>query len=227
MLSYNSLGEIINTSDIVGLKLKGHTWSVMGDSISVPNLNDVNVKYWNYINNRVGGMTIYNYGVSAERITNFTQRYANMHYSDIITVFGGVNDWGQNNPTPLGTITDSTNATFYGALNILCNGLETTFPQSLIIFITPLGSNGFNSWPTDKNSLNLSIYDYAKAIINVCAKFKIPVVDACSNSLLNPQVPNVKSNCFVDGLHLNTKGHEILSELIKHEMIKHYIPTLE
>lgn len=153
-------------------------------------------------------------------------RYQNMNYSDIITVFGGVNDWGQNNPTPLGTIDDTGTSTFYGALNTLCTGLLTEFPLSLIIFITPLGNNGFGSFPTDKNSLGLSIYDYTDAIIACCAKYKIPVLDICRNSMLNPQFAGLKEAYFYDGLHLNPKGHEVLSYLIESEMLKHYIPVV-
>lgn len=206
-------------------RLNGHSWSVMGDSISQDDTY-TSTQYWDWINSRVGEMTIYNYGISGQRITTFATRYANMHYSDIITVFGGVNDWGQANPTPLGETTDSTNSTFYGALNVLCAGLLSTFPQSLIIFVTPLGNNGWGTWPTDKNSLGLTIYDYANAIKEVCAFYKIPVVDACTNSLLNPQISEIKADCFVDGLHLNTHGHEVLSFLIEDEMLKHYVPTI-
>lgn len=208
-------------------RLKGHSWSVLGDSISHPGLNNVNDKYWVWINQRVGGMSIYNYGVSGTRITNFTQRYDQMHYSDIITVFGGVNDWGQTNPTPMGAITDTTNDTFYGALDILCKGILTTFPKSTVIFITPLGNKGFgSSFAEEENSLGLTIYDYADAILEVCGNYKIPVIDACRSSLLNPYISPIKTECFVDGLHLNTHGHEVLSWLIEDEMLKHYIPSI-
>ena len=150
-----------------------------------------------------------------------------MHYSDIITVFGGVNDWGQQDPTLLGTNSDTTNDTFYGALNILCNGLLTTFPKSTIIFLTPLGNKGFSqSFYEDENSLGLTIYDYADAILSVCSKYKIPVIDTCRNSLLNPYISEIKTECFIDGLHLNEHGHEIISFLIENELLKHYIPTL-
>lgn len=221
-----------NQLDILGdteFRLKGHSWSILGDSIStdigtIPGVN--NIKYWVWINERVGGMDVYNYGVSGTRVTNFTQRYSDMHYSDIITVFGGVNDWGQSGPTPLGEFGDTTNSTFYGALDILCSGILTTFPKSLVIFITPLGNGGFSNWPTDENSLGLTIYDYADAIINVCAKYKIPVIDACRSSLLNAKIEAIKTECFKDGVHPNNHGHEVLSWLIEDEMLKHYIPSI-
>lgn len=221
-------GNVLNLTSESALCLKGHSWSVLGDSISTPNLNNVSKKYWAWINERSEGMDIHNYGISGTRITNFSQRYNQMYYSDIITVFGGVNDWGQPDPTPLGTITDTTNDTFYGALDILCKGLLTNYPKSTVIFFTPLGNKGFspNYFYEETNSLGLTIYDYADAILNVCGKYKIPVVDTCRNSLLNPYIPEIKVECFVDGLHLNEHGHEILSFIIESEMLKHYIPTI-
>ncbi|EOP56123.1 hypothetical protein IKQ_01340 [Bacillus cereus VDM053] len=48
-------------------------------------------------------------------------RYANMtDDADIITVFGGTNDYG--NTVTLGTINSVDTGTFDGALNILCAG---------------------------------------------------------------------------------------------------------
>lgn len=223
---YDIDGNVLEVSEEIESKLKGHSWSVLGDSISTPGANNVNKKYWVWINERVGGMTIYNYGVSGNRITQFTQRYSQMNYSDIITVFGGVNDWGQTDPTPLGQMGDTANSTFYGALDILCEGLLTTYPMSEIIFLTPLGNNGFPNFAVDTNSLGLTIYDYTDAIIDVCGNYKIPVVDTCRNSLLNPYIPQIKTDCFVEGLHLNEHGHKILSYLMEDEMLKHYIPTV-
>lgn len=204
-------------------KLRGHTWSLMGDSITDDSTSlGVFDQYFNFISARVGRVQTYNYGASGERITQMAARYNALNYSDIITVFGGVNDWGLTPPTPLGTIEDTTLDTFYGALNVLCAGLQTMFPRSLIMFITPLGDNGFFE-SNDENSLGLTVYDYADAIKDVCAKYKIPVCDACRESGLNPQIAEIKDLYFIDGLHPNAAGHERLSYLIQSELERHYI----
>lgn len=205
-------------------KLKGHTWSVLGDSISHDDMY-TNKQYWDYLSERCGGLTVYNYGVSGHRITDMVTRYGAMNNSDIITVFGGVNDWGQGNPTPIGEFGDSDTSTFYGALNVLLKGLLTKFPKSLIVFILPLGNKGFSGLAEDKNELGYTLEHYIDAIISVCERYKVPFVDT-RKSKLTPYVETTKLLYFVDGLHLNAYGHEVLSYEIESELKCHYIPTV-
>lgn len=205
-------------------RLDDHTWSILGDSISTDGAY-VNKQYWDFISERHEDITTYVYGQHGYRASDLVGMYTSAYYSDILTAFVGINDFGGN--VPIGTISDNTTNTFYGALNLLCDGILNTFSKSLVIFITPLGNNNspYISY-NDKNALNLTIYDYAEAMKNVCAKHKIPVIDACSNSLLNPYSTNTRSEYFVDGLHLNVKGHEVLSYMIENEMLSHYIPNV-
>jgi hypothetical protein len=51
----------------------------------------------------------------------------------IISVMGGTNDYGLN--TPLGTITDTTNDTVYGALNVIAKTLKRKYPNAFIFFM--------------------------------------------------------------------------------------------
>lgn len=206
-------------------KLAGHSWSIIGDSNSARSTYewDINM-YYDVINNR-SGMTLHEYGVSGDTVVDILARYESIHYSDIITVFAGVNDWGKSAYTPLGNMGDTGSTTFYGALDTLCKGLLKKFPRSLVIFMTPLGNNGFFT-VTDKNAGGYTIRDYAQAIREVCEKYMIPVCDLCKSSLLNPQVPELKELYFVDGLHLSDKGHEVIGHLLQSEMVRHYIDTI-
>lgn len=217
---YSLTGEPLNEL----AKLDNHTWSILGDSISTLDAY-VNKQYWDFMQERHDNLTAYVYGQHGYRISDILEHYSAAHVSDIMTVFGGINDFGGN--VPLGTIADNTSSTFFGAMNLLCNGMLTTFSESLIIFITPLGNNNspYISY-NETNNIGLTIYNYASAMKDVCAKAKIPIVDACSESLLNPYNANARLEYFVDGLHLNVKGHEVLSYLVEAEMLKHYIPQL-
>jgi len=206
-------------------KLTGHSWSIIGDSNSARSTYtwDINM-YYDIINNR-SGMTLYEYGVSGDTVVDILARYESVHYSDIITVFAGVNDWGKSVYTPLGKMGDTGSTTFYGALDTLCAGLLKKFPRSLVIFMTPLGDNGFFE-VTDANAGGHTIQDYAQAIRDVCEKYMIPVCDLCKCSMLNPQIEELNELYFVDGLHLSDKGHEVIGHLLQSEMERHYIDTI-
>lgn len=223
---YNIEGEGIDFSRFIenSDRLKNHSWSIIGDSISTDDAY-VNKQYWDFLRERHENLAVYIFANHGRKISDFVGVYRNIHYSDIITVFGGVNDFGGN--VPIGTITDKTTDTFYGALNLLCDGLSTLYPKSLIIYITPLGNHNSPYISADiTNDLGLTIYDYADAMKAVCEQFKFPVVDICSNSMLNPYVNDISSRYFVDGLHLNILGHELLSYMLENEMLSHYIPTI-
>ncbi len=194
------------------------TWNCLGDSIT--DIGYTSKHYFEYINERHPVFEIRNYGISGTRIAGtvsdaMCNRYSEMLNADLITVFGGVNDWGQENPVPLGQIETTDITTFYGALKALCEGLKTKFPASVILFFTPLGCKGFSGFAVEENIWGLTIADYADAIIHVCERYDIPVLDlyrSCGFSVYNP-VHNKKY--FFDGLHLNEAGHLEISYLIE------------
>ena len=108
-----------------GHKLSGLKWNVLGDSIT--STDYANKRYWEYISDEIG-IEVINYGISGSRIAvsqghdqPMCIRYSNMNDADIITVFGGTNDFSSN--VTLGDITSTDTQTFYGALNVLCKGL--------------------------------------------------------------------------------------------------------
>lgn len=100
-------------------------FAVLGDSMT--SLNYADTPYWKVISN-ANNIIPYNYVISGSRIAvweghdqSMCTRYVNMtDAADIITVFGGTNDYG--NPVTLGTINSVDTGTFYGALNVLCAG---------------------------------------------------------------------------------------------------------
>ena len=97
------------------------------------------------------GVISRNYGIGGTRIAtqtipseyprhdlDFVRRVDEMDLdSDVIIVFGGTNDFSQGD-APLGSFTDRTCYSFYGTMHVLCNKLINRYPESTIIFITPL-----------------------------------------------------------------------------------------
>ncbi len=166
----------------------------------------------------------YNCGISGTRIAKQTVPYG--HQSDLyfalrakimprdvdaIVVFGGTNDFGHGD-AKFGDIDSTDIYTFYGALNNLILSLKEDYPNSKIIFMTPLRRATENV----KNCNGKILADYVDAIIEVSNKYNLPVIDLFRSNILDPNDPTV----VPDGLHPNNKGHIIMADYIAKELLK-------
>ena len=194
-------------------KLNGLIWNVLGDSIT--STNYANTQYWKLIRDRNGMKRVNNYGIAGSRISKTVDRTDEMSTrfidmndeADIITVFGGTNDFASR--VPIGSITDSDNTTFYGALNVLCIGLINKYKGKKIGFITPMQRKSVSS-------LDETWLSYQNAIKEVCGKFSIPVLDLnLSGGLAISQSSIISETFTIDGLHPNDLGHEVISRRIE------------
>lgn len=187
--------------------------------------------YYEFIKEQLGLSSVTGYGISGSCFSSksdyglsnspLTSRYINIPSSDLIMVFMGTNDYGHE--TPIGNINDNDDISFYGALNKVINGLINNNPTSTIVFVTPLHRYGFGTskilnkkftYDYLPNGQGHTLKDYKDAIINVCERYSLPVIDLYSNSGLNPSIPNIKSTYFPDGLHPNEKGHERIASIM-------------
>lgn len=186
--------------------LFGMKWNALGDSITVGrSYNTTSVSYVLKISEKYN---IYarNYGRNGSRImfTNdvdgpfaMSRRYLAMDDdADIVTVMGGTND--MNNNLPLGTLTDITDATFFGAIDVLCKGLKIKYPNKKIGFITPFDYKNINHLP------------YFNAMIQVCNKNIIPILDMRKA----PDLITAQTGYFPDTLHPNSEAHSVYSSYI-------------
>jgi lysophospholipase L1-like esterase len=178
------------------------------------------------------GATALNYGISGSTLGDaggganspFTQRYAAMSDdADLVIVMGGTNDVRKF--VPLGVMGDTTDATFYGALDVLARGLLQKYRYTpaasvgkgkKIMFMTALRLG-----PT----LDVNLPAFNEATIAVCKKYGIPVFDAYNLSTLTPELfrtlvgtePGYTDtyNPFVpDGTHPSQEGHEIFAKAV-------------
>lgn len=146
-----------------------------------------------------------NYGSSNSPLIN---RWQSIPDRDLITIYMGTNDYGHN--TPLGTIADTTDISFYGALNVIIPGILTAHPNSRLVWITPTHRDGFGSGFTHDwvaNGAGKTLKDYVDAIKEVCERYSVPVIDLFSISGLEPVIPGIKSTYMPDGLHPNALAH--------------------
>src|SRR5690606_27879013 len=93
----------------------------------------------------------------------------------LFTIAFGTNDYGGD--VPIGNISDTTNATFYGAWNIVLDAIFTVNPLIKIILITP-----FQRVTTSPNAAGHVLLDYVDAIQKIGEKYSCPVIDAYRNS---------------------------------------------
>ena len=227
---------------------KGKKWTALGDSLTMTTSsnsikhtpNGRNYTYW--VKEKLGIGTLVNMGLDSSTIStvrtspqNFIQRMVNIPLdSDIITVFGGYNDmWSSS--SKLGTIEDTDTNTIYGALNKIARYLLCTYPKATIVFFTMLhwtwereGSSANPPYVVNPNGLTTPLLN--QAIRDIGNKYSIPVIDLEKNSGIFPGTFNQKTGVATkyphfsyytyDGLHLNERGHQKISNVIVSELLK-------
>lgn len=244
---------LIHELGIKQTKLQNIKWNVFGDSMS--SVDYSKPTWWQIIAEKnniiatcygISGTTLahtndrhlwdYNWGkLNADEIgynrndsstwstgNCFCERFVKMsNEADLITIMGSTND----NAVKLGNWGSTDTSTFYGALNILIQGLINKYPNKKIAFFTPMQQA--NSYTTnvanpgselDKKSSEdtLSLQLRAEAIKRKCNQYSIPCLDLYSISGVNG-VGNKKALVYRnnDDTHLSVFGNEYIVPVIE------------
>ncbi len=200
----------------------------VGDSITVGSGVTAGNRYWELLEDylQLGNVTDMGIGGSCISVTSdygtqynpLATRYNSIPKADLIQIFMGTNDYGHD--TPLGTIADTTDISFYGALNLIIPALQTKYPESRIVFVTPLHRYGANGLTYDytENGAGNTLKDYVDAIKEVCERYSVPVIDLFTISGINPAIADVKTAYMPDGIHPNDAGHELIANLMANHL---------
>lgn len=217
----------------------GKKMVVIGDSITAGSHHGDSPIWYQALASEIGITSVVASGQSGSAIS--TTSYYGTDYGpmvvryqqlpadgDLYVVFGGTNDYTLS--TPLGSIDDVEDISFYGALDVMINGLKKKAPKATIVFLTPLNRYGYGQTrvgkiklitPYTKNDEGHDLYDYRQAIMDKCAEYSIPLVDV----FLFPEfdfsqgqdgVSSFNSSATYahpwtnDGLHPNHMGHPAL-----------------
>lgn len=201
-----------------GEKLFGKKIYCVGDSITAGSTSSA--PYPTLLNS-IGAVAT-NYGIPTTRMggteTNaFVQRLPTYDTnSNYVIVMGGTNDYLHN--IPMGVNTDTTNATFYGSLDVICRTLLGQFKNQKVAFMTPIkiATNAFGTENGGVNTLGKTLADYANAIKEVAAKYGIPCLDLNTKCGINPNIAENKALYFAaDGCHPTTEGDAKMFNQIK------------
>lgn len=209
------------------MKLEGKTINFLGDSITqgVGTSGDDKI-YVNLVKEKLNLKCVRNYGISGTRFArqtvsiddgtfdqDFCMRVDTMDpQADVVVVFGGTNDFGHGD-APFGTFEDRDKSTFCGACHELMTKLINRFPESVIVFMTPLHrlSESNPSGDIKPEPVGL-LEDYVNMIKKTAAYYGIAVLDLFTMSGLQPKVPVIQEKYVPDGLHPNDAGHVILAD---------------
>lgn len=209
------------------MELKGKKINFLGDSITEGvGASCIENVYLNVLKREEGLAEARNYGISATRIARqsnykteglvaYVDRYMDMDDdADVIVVFGGTNDYGHGD-AKIGEPSDLCPNTFYGALNLLIDGLITKYPTATIVFMTPLQrSESPNIARYNLTRYGNDLIDYVNIIKERCEYYSIPVLDLYSMAGVHPANEVSRKTFCPDGLHPNDAGNAKIARLL-------------
>ncbi len=174
--------------------------------------------YIPFVIKATGLTTLANHGVPGQTIRTMADQITatTLAEADLISVFGGTNDYGGNRP--LGTLADArvdydeaTGKSFYYDVFYVLNTLFTLKPDARVVFSTPLKRGKVSgqgvTYPA-ANAAGHCLAHYVQAIKEVCSLVSVPVCDLYNESGLN--LHNL-SHYTIDNLHPNDLGAERIS----------------
>ena len=207
------------------MELKGTKINFLGDSITEGAGTSSHDKMFTMLIEREYGAICQNYGIGGTRIArqktpteekwdrDFISRVPEMdNDADIVVVFGGTNDFGHGD-APLGTMSDRTPYTFYGALHCLYTALTEKYPDVPVVILTPLHRLNEDSPKGDNKPAPVgTLKEYVNIIREVAEYYSLPVLDLFKESGLQPKVAVIRENYMPDGLHPSDKGARRVAE---------------
>ena len=219
------------------MELKGKRIAFLGDSITEgTGVADLKNRYDNRIKKACALAGVFNYGIGGTRLAHQSKPSEKPRYdlcfcgraynidsrADVIVVFGGTNDYGHGD-APFGALSDTTPATFCGAVRFLLSLLRELHPQKPVVFIAPARRNGDEGVYTLHQANNphaRPLLPYVDAIKEIAGEFGVPVLDLYRELGINPNTAEDREKYAPDGLHFNDAGHALIAEKLTELLAK-------
>ena len=245
---YITKGDVpkpINTKPFLKSNLDGKKWTVIGDSITDFNFRSA-INYHQYVAADLG-LEVINAGYSGSGYKQHDSAGSAMDAfylrvleeedgdyvmdldSDVITIFGGVNDVIFGNP--IGTAEDTTTATVCGCVNKTIDNIMSRMSDKYIplgiISPLPCDYQGVATYPTQlPTDEDCEMQTFVAELEKICKVRGIPFLDLFHQSNFNPSNATFRSaytSCHAspsgDGLHPNQYGHKLFYRQIE-EFVK-------
>ena len=163
-------------------------------------MNDANYKY--------GGSGYYNYGNTADKSAEDV---------DLILLEGGTNDYGWG--IPFGTVSDRTEGTYLGALNLMIDELLARYPNAKVVLVTSWHHADARRMSFVANGMkDIKATNYADndrvALLDAGAENVSGVNTANKNFMTR----NAKNGTDIN--HLNENGMKLVAENLLAEILK-------
>ncbi len=214
------------------MKLEGLTINFLGDSITQGvGASCADTIYHAVLKREVNLKEARNYGIGGTRFARqhsvsentddrfidenyFCARFQNMEDADAVVVFGGTNDYGHGD-APIGDFSDRTPDTFYGACHYLFKGLIKKYFGKPIVVITPLHRCDETKVGDNKVDERAILKTYVDIIREVAEYYSLPVLDLYKESMMQPEIEEIKEKYMPDGLHPSDDGYAVIAYKLK------------
>ena len=154
--------------------------------------------------------TVRNYGIINNAVSNNSGgtgdpmciRYTTMDDdADVVIVMGGTNDFLRVN-APLGTIDSTDNTTFYGAYNVLVQGLIEKYKARkarIILMVPPMRNRS-----TEQNTQGVTLLQIQQAVRDIANKYSLPYVDWAYDAGISAYLISTDTDHVYtyDGIHI-------------------------
>jgi lysophospholipase L1-like esterase len=138
--------------------------------------------------------------------------------SELVLIEAGTNDHGVTTPTPLGTLGDTTTATFYGALYAANVAIRARAPSAKIAYLTPYAAAssyaGAGTYKHEANALGATLVQFQKAVEDVAHLTACPLIDVGRQG----GIGTLTGSLMYDGLHINAGGGEVFAGYVAEDL---------
>lgn len=200
--------------------LAGKTWAALGTSQTIGGAYTGPLA-------SLAGMTLTNLGVSGTTFSNggvnasagiYNQIASIPLDTEVTSVEGLINDHYFH--VPLGTLADTTLATFYGALYYVWKAIAARVPNARIIFIqgTPGCGTGTNAAGRNSRSANgVGLYprDYQDAMRKFCENESVLLSAVGQRAGINDTNGD---RLLADGLHYGSLGGQVVADFVNDDL---------